>query len=133
MPLPDEADITELYEELWQAGKELFLPKVVSETEMNFYSFKSFDGLIKSEPYGILGPKDEASTIIEGKDLDLIVISGLAFDNKGYRLGRGKAYYDRYLADCPNTQTIGIHLGLLDIEDIAPNEWDIPVSQVLAP
>ncbi len=133
MPLKDEADITTLYEDLWQVGKELFLPKVLSDTEMAFYSFKSFDELIPSKPYGILEPKGDSSQIIAPSKLEVIVVSGLAFDKKGYRLGRGKAYYDRCLAQCPKAQTIGLHLGLLELEDLSPNEWDIPMQAVLEP
>ncbi len=133
MPLSDEADITALYEDLWRGGKKLFLPKVLSDTEMTFYSFKSFDELIPSEPYGILEPKGDSAQMIAPKELEMIVISGLAFDKKGYRLGRGKAYYDRYLTGYPNAYTLGIHLGLLELEDLSPNEWDIPMQKVLSP
>ncbi len=133
MPLKDEADITALYEDLWQTGKELFLPKVLSETEMSFYAFKSFDELIPSEAYGILEPKGESSQMIAPEELEVIIVSGLAFDDDGYRLGRGKAYYDRYLAKCPNTYTLGLHLGLLELNDLSPNEWDIPMQKILKP
>ncbi len=133
MPLSDEADITALYEDLWRADKELFLPKVLSDTEMGFYPFKSFDELTPSEPYGILEPKGESSQVIAPTELEAIIVSGLAFDTNGYRLGRGKAYYDRYLTQCPKAYTIGLHLGLLELEDLSPNEWDIPMQKVLKP
>ncbi len=131
MPLKDEADITALYEDLWRAGKELFLPKVLSDTEMAFYAFKSFDELSPSEPYGILEPKGDNAQMIDPNELEIILVSGLAFDSNGYRLGRGKAYYDRYLAKCPNVHTIGLHLALLELENLSPNEWDIPMQEVL--
>ncbi len=133
MPLRDEANLLPLYEELWQAGKELFLPKVLSNTEMAFYSFKSFDELTPSEPYGILEPKGLNSQLIAPDELELILVSGFTFDRNGYRLGRGKAYYDRYLVQCPNAHTIGVHLGLLELETLTPNTWDIPMKQVLKP
>ncbi len=133
MPLSDEADLRELYSELWARGKRLYLPKVLSETEMDFYAFDSFEDLVKTEPYGILEPKGEETKKIEGKDLELLLVSGLAFDQKGYRLGRGKAYYDRYLAKAPNIDTIGVDLALLDIEELVPNEWDIPLKMILKP
>ncbi len=131
MPLKDEADITPLYHELWEAGKKLYLPKVLSAKEMDFFAFESFDELIPSEPYGILEPKGEASKKIKPQDLELMLVSGLAFDKKGYRLGRGKAYYDRYLVQCPQIETIGLSLSLLEIEELPSNEWDIPMKQVL--
>ena len=39
-----------------------------------------------------------------------VFIPGIAFDIKGYRLGRGKGHYDRYLAK-HNVTRIGVSLG----------------------
>lgn len=46
--------------------------------------------------YGILEP-DETAEQIPPHDVDLIVVPALACDLRGYRLGYGGGYYDRYL------------------------------------
>lgn len=48
--------------------------------------------------YGIEEPA--AGEEIAPKDIDLILVPLLAFDEQGYRAGFGKGYYDRFLSEC---------------------------------
>lgn len=68
----------------------------VSEGIMRFYKVSSF-GELTPGTMGISEPSAEAPlvTAFEGA---LCVLPGLAFDRKGYRLGFGGGYYDRFLA-----------------------------------
>ncbi len=64
--------------------------------------------------------------------LDVIVVPALAYDRDGYRLGRGKGYYDRVLAD-PAFR--GRAIGVIPdghLVDLLPREpWDRPVHAVI--
>tara|TARA_B100000035_G_scaffold303506_1_gene302153 strand:- start:2487 stop:2996 length:510 start_codon:yes stop_codon:yes gene_type:complete len=66
--------------------------------------------------------------------IDLVITPLLAFDIKGYRVGYGKGFYDRFFASLPNdTKKVGISLfePCEEIENI--NEQDIPLTHCVTP
>ncbi len=45
-------------------------------------------------------PEPTDDRFVDPKELDLVVIPLLAFDRRGYRVGYGKGFYDRFLKTC---------------------------------
>ncbi|OGX27211.1 MAG: 5-formyltetrahydrofolate cyclo-ligase [Omnitrophica WOR_2 bacterium RIFCSPHIGHO2_01_FULL_48_9] len=89
---------------------------------------------LHSGPYGIQQPKDEHVEDLTLEQLDLVIVPGVAFDKKNYRLGRGHGYYDRFLSRLPaGVPTIGLAYDF-QIVDRLPHlhEHDLPVSRVIA-
>lgn len=131
MALPDEPDLSEILEPL--ADKyEVYLPRVESAEEMRFYRYMGGEALSREGKYQILEPTQDAEEAVAPSSLDLIVVPALAFDAEGYRLGRGKGYYDRYLAEC-SAYCIGVSLGLVPIDRLPRDAWDLPMNRVLSP
>jgi len=67
-------------------------------------------------------------------DLDLIFIPMLISDDKKFRVGYGKGFYDRFLSNCrKDAKFIGLNFfpPVKEIED--KNEFDIPLHQVIYP
>jgi len=90
------------------------------------------DGLFIKNRYNILEPIGGA--IVPPERLDIIFVPLVAFDVRGYRVGYGKGYYDRYLARCrPDAIKIGCSFfDAVDyIEDI--NEFDVPLNFCITP
>ncbi len=86
----------------------------------------------KNNDLGIYEPIGE--TVIEPKNLDLIFIPLLAFDQLGYRVGYGKGYYDRYLTYCKKET---VKIGFSYFEPIAKisdtNQFDVPLNYCITP
>jgi 5-formyltetrahydrofolate cyclo-ligase len=83
-------------------------------------------------PFGITEP--DSGIPINPDQLDMIVVPLLAFDTKGNRIGYGKGFYDRFLADCrADAQKIGVSFfpPVEEISDI--NEFDIPLDACVSP
>ncbi len=86
----------------------------------------------KTNKWGMEEPIGE--TFIKPDQVDLIFVPLLAFDKKGYRVGFGKGYYDRYLANC-SEETVKIGFSYFEpIEQISDtNQFDVPLNYCITP
>jgi 5-formyltetrahydrofolate cyclo-ligase len=90
------------------------------------------EGLFAKNKYDILEPI--GNNIVAPHLLDLVFVPLLAFDLKGFRVGYGKGYYDRYLMRCrKDVVTIGFSFfeAIEAIKDI--NEFDVPLDYCITP
>lgn len=94
----DEPDTIGLIHAAFANGKKVAVPKCMSGNTMEFYLIASMDDL-KEGKYGLLEPDESKCKKAELTESCICVVPGLAFDAKGYRLGRGGGYYDRFLKD----------------------------------
>lgn len=90
--LPDEISTTRFLER-WKEKKELFLPRVAGDNlEITAYRPEE----LAPGAFGISEPS--ALGTLDIREMDAVIVPGVAFDRSGNRLGRGKGYYDRLLA-----------------------------------
>ena len=55
----------------------------------------------------------------------------MSFDPQGNRLGRGKGYYDRFLAQVPQAYKIGVCFDFQKVELVPTDENDIQMNEVI--
>lgn len=100
-------------------SKKWFLPRVEEQDMMVCPYLK--DKMCVGK-YNISEPKTQP---VDFSEIDLIIIPALCVDKKGYRIGYGKGYYDRFLKQNKNT-AVKIVLAYSDlfIDDVFPTEFD---------
>ncbi len=125
--LPDEVNTQELIQGYYK-NKSILLPVIVDDKTMVLRSYTGNRNMLQNR-WGISEPQGKDFNAYE--KIDLAVIPGLAFDKRGYRLGRGKAYYDRFLGQlqCP---VFGLCFAYRYLENLPVEVWDIPVQRVIS-
>lgn len=81
--------------------------------------------------FHVLEPKPEFRRPFPPENIDLVVVPGVAFDEKCYRIGYGAGYYDRFLPKCKNAVSIALAYDLQIVDDAFPASWDIPVDKII--
>lgn len=130
----NEVDTWPLIHWLWQHGIGIAISVTDTETNRLRHYPLTVDTVLAESRWGIPEPIIRAQPTIEPTDIDMVLVPLLAFDGQGHRVGYGKGYYDRFLANCrPNCLTVGLSL-FEPVERIADiTETDIPLSHVLTP
>lgn len=98
-------------------GKRICMPKITGEGVMEAVEY--LEGcMLKDNKYGI--PEPLGTKNIDKKDIDVVIVPAVAFDENFYRLGYGGGYYDRFLR---NTDAVKIGVGFdLQITEKLPSE-----------
>jgi 5-formyltetrahydrofolate cyclo-ligase len=120
------------YLEFINPDLQVSVPKVNSETgRIEHYIFKDdMEMLINN--FGIAEPTGGKK--IAATDIDVVLTPLIAFDKKGYRVGYGKGFYDKFLQQCRG-DVIKIGLSFFEAEDTIDdlNQFDIPLNYCVTP
>lgn len=108
-------------------GKVVALPRVAAESgELRLHAYMPGDELFESG-FGVREPCATAPAIAPD-EVDLVLVPGLAFDMRGYRLGYGKGFYDRLLPTLTRATRVGLAFELSLLPEVPNAEHDAPVD-----
>lgn len=105
----DEVDTRSAIELAWASNKEVALPRTVRrQHRLRFYRIDNFDGLVPAS-FGGLEPKCEKDLRVHARSVEdaICIVPGIVYDRRGFRLGYGGGYYDRFIDRFAGT-TIGV-------------------------
>ena len=113
-------------------GVRLVLPKTEPGTRRMTHLLWDSDTTLVPNHWGI--PEPQTGAAVQPHDLDAVFLPLLAFDEYGHRVGYGKGFYDRFLAECrPTTKKIGLSLfeAVGEITDVSA--YDVAMDQCVTP
>lgn len=147
--LPDEIGTFSLIDKCIAMGKKVFLPVIngddmtacefTGEYRVGRYEIKEpvvkqlgVNGLVTESRDNACIVRDSVPEPVEGPEhFDFILVPGVAFSPNGYRLGRGKGYYDKFLSKYTNLFTVGVCFREQFYLDIPTEPHDIPMHKVI--
>lgn len=122
--MKSEVDTKELIKESLLLGKKVLLPRIINKNKMIFIEIND-NTEYERNSFGVMEPIG-----IEYKDIDLIIVPGIAFDKYNNRLGYGRGYYDKYLSN-KDIYKIGICYYEQLIDKIEVEDHDIKMDLVI--
>ena len=109
-----------------QDGKRVCVPRTYPQGRMEFVEYDP--DILEKTRFGLLEP-NERGQVVDKAEIDLIHVPGLVFQSKGYRIGYGGGYYDRYLADFAGKTVSTIYS--IQQKEFQPDAFDQAVQEVL--
>jgi len=126
LALADEVDTGPLIAGLWEQGKVVAVPHT-DPRGRTLVPVRLRPGAgLRSAALAVQEPEVQEPVAVA--DIDVVIVPGRAFDRDGHRLGRGKGFYDRFLAreDC-RALRVAVAYGCQVLEEVPHGERDIPV------
>ena len=140
MPTKSEMNTLPLWKKAADEGKAYALPVTVTGADQGKMIFRRLDGftpeVLVAARYGLWEPPPHCPALTpQDFEKALIIVPGLAFDDKGFRIGYGGGYYDRLLAELSavgvSYATVGLVYASCHVPTLPRETHDIPVDYII--
>ena len=122
-----EGETIYLIERLLNRGHTVCVPRLEGK-DMKAIEISSLDNL--EETKYALEPKTGKE--VEIRDIDVILVPGIAFDRKGNRIGYGGGYYDKFMKEIrKDCKKIALAYELQILDTIPVDKWDVKIDSLI--
>lgn len=126
-----ELDTWRLADRLLASGRELFVPR--ADPRDGKLHVHPYPCALRTLSFGLRQPPRGTPELAEpsiDETLDAVLVLGLGFDRRGFRLGYGSGYFDRFLARRP-FPAVGLAYEVQMVERLPNEPHDIPMAVVV--
>ncbi len=127
LPFNQEVRTLPILEQALRDGKKVALPKILDK-QMHFAYITDFSQAQRG--YGGTPEPADGAPVAQDRTA-LVLVPGLAFDQRGFRIGYGGGFYDRFLAQEPEHPAIALCYDFQMLPKLETEEFDVPVDRVL--
>ncbi|MBE6632436.1 MAG: 5-formyltetrahydrofolate cyclo-ligase [Ruminococcaceae bacterium] len=129
-PTGEEIDIFPIIRDALEKGKNVAFPKCCPENSTMVYKIISSADDLSKGCFGLMEPDDSLPSY-EGDGTDAIcIIPAIVYDKKGYRIGYGKGYYDRYLSSFKGIKA-GVGYSDFMLDSVPHGRFDLTVDVLI--
>ena len=112
-------------------GKTAAVPRCLPGHRLEFVAITSLEQLVPA-PFNLLEPPKDLSALTEVQMSNAIcIVPALLVDTKGYRLGYGAGFYDRFLSTYSGKKICLDYQHNLSKTELPHTEFDVPVDMVI--
>ena len=112
-------------------GKKVAVPRCLPEHRLEFVAIASLEQLVAA-PFNLLEPAKELPAVTEDqKNNSICIVPALLVDTKGYRLGYGAGFYDRFLSTYPGKKICLAYQQSLSRTTLPHTAFDVAVDVVI--
>ena len=112
-------------------GKTVAVPRCMPGRRLEFVAITFLDQLIAA-PFGLLEPPKELPALTEEQmNASICIVPALLVDIKGYRLGYGAGFYDRFLSTYPGKKICLAYQQNLSRTMLPHTTFDVAVDEVI--
>ena len=127
---PIEVKTLDFITTLLEQGNKVAVPKCLNDKgDMDFFLINSLDDL-EDGYFGVREPNPGTATKVTTTEKTVCIVPAFLFDEKGYRLGYGKGYYDRFLSKFGG-KTVGICYEENIRDSLMHGKYDRPVTLIV--
>ncbi|MFT8871032.1 MAG: 5-formyltetrahydrofolate cyclo-ligase [Sporolactobacillus sp.] len=113
-----------------EQGKCMVVPRCrTKEHELDFYRLD--DKQLAYNKFGLLEPIPEHCIQVGIEALDLVIVPGVVFDRRGFRIGYGGGYYDRLLSKYGGPTIALLLSAQLSLAFLPSEAHDVPVDRLI--
>ncbi len=130
LSMENEVNTYPIIEKAWKEGKRVVVPKCNKETRtMSFRQISNFDQL-ETVYMNLREPIPALTEEVNADEIDLQIVPGVAYTERGERIGYGGGYYDRYLVHYKG-KTLSLAYSFQMVEHIPVEPFDKNVEKII--
>ena len=130
----DEVNINRVAWEAVKAGKKVAFPKTNPDDRSMVFRFVQSEDDFENGALGLREPKDDLPAFEVTGELQsnvICIIPAVVYDKKGFRIGYGGGYYDRYLSSFKGTK-VGVEYYDFIIGEVPHGRFDLAVDVIIS-
>lgn len=127
-----EVETVSVIYSLLEREKKVWIPRVKDHNLLWYQIDENKIRKLEVSPWGILEPSPNWEPYTDRiKEKTVCIVPGIVFDRRGYRIGYGKGFYDRFLLNNSQCISVGFCYDFQMVMLCPRRKWDIPVDWII--